>query len=635
MRAFAGVLAIGVLVGCATVAGAASNAATAPVSGLRAFEGCAEFRAYAARHALPLVGPYGLDVTFPGGRGGAPPPTAVADGAGKTAEDAYSGTNVQEDGVDEPDLVKTNGRQAFVVIGDRLRALDVRARPRLLGTLRLARGGANELLLHGDRLLVLSRVAVLPVPDGPVGIRAPFVPMRSVVTEVDVGDPARMRVVRTLELDGTHLAARLVGRSVRIVLSASLGTGLRFERPATPGTEDAARAAARNAAIVRAADARSWLPSYTLRTRGKVSRTGALVQCRDIRRPPSFAGFGLVTVLTFDVERGLVPVDSDAVVSDGRIVYASRSRLYVATERWNRRLVDGRPPSGGVRTQIHAFDIASPTRTQYRGSGSVAGVLLSQWSLSEHRGVLRVASTEVPLWWGGPQVDSETSVTTLDERAGALAQVGRVGGLGRGERVYAVRFSGDTGYVVTFRQVDPLYTLDLSIPAHPAVKGELKIRGYSSYLHPLGGNLLLGIGQDATDEGRVLGVQASLFDVSDLRRPRRLDALQLGASWSAAEGDHHAFLWWPRSRLAVIPLVTAGDRPFTGALGLSVSGRSLGVAGRVTHALGGGAQAAEPGGAAILRSFVVGDSLYTVSELGLKASSLTTLADTGFVRFSS
>ena len=167
------------------------------------------------------------------------------------------------------------------------------------------------------------------------------------------------------------------------------------------------------------------------------------------------------------------------------------------------------------------------------------------------------------------------------------------------------------------------------------MKGELKIRGYSSYLHPLGGNLLLGVGQDATDEGRVLGVQASLFDVSDLRRPRRLDALQLGASWSAAEGDHHAFLWWPRSRLAVIPLVTAGDRPFTGALGLSVSGRSLGVAGRVTHALAGGAQAADPGGAAILRSFVVGDSLYTVSELGLKASSLTTLDDTGFVRFSS
>ena len=191
MRVRAGVLAIGVLAGCAAMTGAATDAATAPVSRLRAFDGCPEFRAYVVRQALPLVGPYGLDGTFAGARVGPMPPSAVGDTAGKTAADAFSGTNVQEEGVDEPDLMKTNGRHAFVVIGDRVRAVDVRARPRLVGTLRLARGGTNELLLHGDRLLVLSRVAMLPVPDGPAGIRAPFVPMRSVVTEVDVGDPAR------------------------------------------------------------------------------------------------------------------------------------------------------------------------------------------------------------------------------------------------------------------------------------------------------------------------------------------------------------------------------------------------------------------------------------------------------------
>ena len=367
--------------------------------------------------------------------------------------------------------MKTNGRHAFVVVGDRLRAVDVRARPRLVGTLRLARGGANELLLHGDRLLVLSRVAMLPVPDGPVGIRAPFVPMRSVVTEVDVGNPARMRVLRTLELEGTHLAARLVGRSVRIVLSASLGTGLRFERPATPAPEEAARAAARNAAIVRAADARSWLPSYTVRTaRGKTTATGPLVQCRDIRRPPSFAGFGLVTVLTLDVERGLDPVDSDAVVSDGRIVYASRTRLYVATERWDRRIARRpaavrRCPDADPRLRHRELDPdALPRERVGRGRAPEPVVAVGapgRPPRREHRGAL---------WWGGPQLESETAVTTLDERGGALAQLGRVGGLGRGERVYAVRFAGDVGYVVTFRQVDPLYTLDLSAPARPVVR---------------------------------------------------------------------------------------------------------------------------------------------------------------------
>jgi hypothetical protein len=639
MRIRASFLAIGALAACAAMSGAATEAATAPNARLRAFDGCGPFRAYVTRHALLLVGAYGLEGSVSGMPVGALPPGAARDSvAGKAASDAYSGTNVQEDGVDEPDLAKTNGRHLFVVVGDRLRVVDVRrARPRLVGTLRLPEG-AGELLLRGNRLLVLSRAAGIPTDiGGRTTIRGPWpLPQRSRVTEVDVRDPSRPRIARTLELGGSHLAARLVGSAVRLVVTSPLGVDLPFERPATSTPAEETRSAARNADLVRATSARGWLPSYAIRTaNGRTTETGSLVQCRNVSRPPQFSGLGLVTVLTLDLDRGLDPIDSDAVVSDGRIVYASKSRLYVATERWDRRLENGPMTPISTTTQLHAFDVSSPTRTSYRASGVVPGTLLSQWSLSEHGGILRVASTERPLWWGGPQSESETSVTTFAERGGTLVQLGRVDGLGRGDRVYAVRFAGDVGYVVTFRQVDPLYTIDLSRGSRPVVRGELKIRGYSSYLHAVGDGLLLGIGQDATDEGRVLGFQASLFDVSDLRRPQRLAAMPLGPSWSAAEGDHHAFLWWPRARLAVIPLTAAGDAPFTGALGLKVGGRSLSVAGRVAHVVGSGAESTEPGGAPILRSFVVGDALYTVSELGVKASSLTTFVDLGFARFSS
>ena len=164
------------------------------------------------------------------------------------------------------------------------------------------------------------------------------------------------------------------------------------------------------------------------------------------------------------------------------------------------------------------------------------------------------------------------------------------------------------------------------------MRGELKIRGYSAYLHPVGDGLLLGIGQDATDEGRVLGVQASLFDVSDVGRPRQLDALALGRSWSAMEQDHRAFLWWPRTRLAMITLLTIDADPVPGALGLGVGRARLTEVGRVSHPALGTARAAEPQVAPILRSLVVRDTLYTVSEAGVKASSLATLADVGFVR---
>ena len=177
-----------------------------------------------------------------------------------------------------------------------------------------------------------------------------------------------------------------------------------------------------------------------------------------------------------------------------------------------------RPSPEGVRTEIHKFDISSPVKTQYRGSGTVSGYLLSQWSLSEHRGVLRVVSTESPAWWGAGR-ETESFLTTLRASGGALVQAGRIGELGKGERVYAVRFVGDTGYVVTFRQIDPLYTLDLSQPERPRVLGELKIPGYSAYLHPIGEDLLLGVGQDADENGRPLGTQLSIFDVSDLRKP--------------------------------------------------------------------------------------------------------------------
>jgi hypothetical protein len=628
MRVRAGLAGLVVAVSVGTASAAGTAAADTPANRLRPFSGCPAFLEHVRARALPLVGPWGLGgspiaVAMPGvARGG----DLRSSGANEVE---FSGTNVQEEGVDEPDLTKTDGRTLFVASGGKLSAVDVRTRrPRLVDSLPLAQGWAHELLLHGKRVLLLSQGSPRPLPsEGRLGIRAPWpYPSRTTLTEVDVSDPTRLRLVRSIELEGGYLTARLVGRAARIVLSSPMGPGLPFVSPsATNG--DTARATERNRAVVKAAGARSWLPGYTVRGRnGVATARGTLVDCRSVRRPPRFSGLGLVSVVTVDLERGLDPIDTDAILSDGRTVYASATSLYVATERWNAR-PDGSRPLPETSTAIHRFDIASPTQTHYRGSGTVAGVLLNQWSLSEHNGVLRVASTEQPLWWGGPRTESETAVTTLGARGEALVQLGRVGGLGKGERVYAVRFVGDTGYVVTFRQVDPLYTLDLSTPSRPVVRGELKIRGYSAYLHPVGDDLLLGIGQDATDEGQVLGAQASLFDVSDLRRPRRLDAFSLGKAWSEAEHDHRAFLWWPRTRLAAIPVGAAGEGAFSGLLGLRVARTGIVETGRVSH------PGQETGGAGIRRSVVVGETLYTVSEVGVRASSLSTFADLGFVRF--
>ena len=162
-----------------------------------------------------------------------------------------------------------------------------------------------------------------------------YAPSQSTLTEVDVSDPGALRIVRTLTLDGSYLAARMVGGTVRIVASSSIPETLKFVQP-TASTKDAlAAATTRNRAVLASSRASSWLPSYRIKRPGHAaSGQRSLVQCRHVRRPAGFSGLGMLTVLTIDLGKGLDPVDSTAIMTDGRIVYASQAALYVATERW-------------------------------------------------------------------------------------------------------------------------------------------------------------------------------------------------------------------------------------------------------------------------------------------------------------
>jgi hypothetical protein len=335
----------------------------------------------------------------------------------------------------------------------------------------------------------------------------------------------------------------------------------------------------------------------------------------------------MLSVSTIDLTQGLPAVDVDSVLTDGDIVYASPTALYVSTERW----LDpsgGDEPSTGVVTEIHRFDISDPDATAYTGSGTVDGYMLSQWSMSEQDGILRVASTTSPPFdqTGTQQGESESFITDLATTGGGLTRVGRVGGLGKGEQIYAVRFIGDVGYVVTFRQVDPLYTVDLSDPTAPRVAGELKLPGYSAYLHPVGDGLLLGIGQDADASGRTLGLQASLFDVSDPANPVRVDSEGFGAGASSeVEYDHHAFAWFAGDSLAVLPIdAYYGSTEFHGAAGLRVSPGAADPLGRVAKVSRGSDYTD-----AVRRTVELGGHVYTVAATGIDEYDPATMSTLG------
>jgi uncharacterized secreted protein with C-terminal beta-propeller domain len=609
-------------------AAVAAPAQAAHTGRLVAFNNCPALVGYAKASAARFVGPYGLGspailhAATPGVAAKGAAPTAAADNAQAPQEGVdYSGTNTQEVGVDEPDMLKTNGNTLFTVSGNQLESVDVSGKaPKLLDTVQLQNGWSNELLLSGTHLLVLSRGGywIEPLPAMAARMIAP-VQTQSVLTEFDVSDPSSLKVMQTLTLDGSYVDARQIGSTVRVVSSEQLPIEVPWVQP-TQGMSTA-DATARNKSVLASTHTKVWLPTYHL---GKHGASHALVSCRDVRRPPIFSGLGMLTVTTIDLSKSLDPVDSTAVMTDGRIVYASPTTLYVATENWNDRPLPASPQDapGGVTTQIHAFDISDPTKTTYLGSGSVPGYLLSQWSLSDFQGVLRVVSTDAPAWWGeGSQPTSQSYLTTFRAGGGKLNQLGQLGGLGQGERVYAVRFIGNDGFVVTFRQVDPLHTLDVSDPAHPKLVGELTIPGYSAYLHPIADGLLLGIGQDVGANNEPTGTQISLFDVSDLAHPQRIAHTSLGQGWSAAESDHHAFLYWQPTGLVMVPF---GQQ----AVGMHVSKSGIDELGRIVQTDANSSSLPE-----IERALVVRGSVLTVSSQGVKANDLKTFANVGWAGF--
>ena len=597
-------------------------APTAAAAGLVPWADCdamlAHYRAELVRTASPYgFGDDGRLTDTAGGGFAVPEPARATSESADTAtstEDAVgtgpTGTNLQEAGVDEPDVVKLAGDLLVAVAGGRLQVLRGGAQPALLSSVPLgADVGSAELLVEGTRVLVVGS-AWRPAPGGPAeALPGPAdtvwsgrdavdpvvdLPSRSSFPApgqglvrlllVDVADPAAPRTLETLDLDGAYVSARLVDGTVRLVTRSTPEVpGVWPAQPYGPQQEREALATNRRAA--QATTVEQVLPTAVRRGADgtELSRSPA-VDCTSVTAPVDGAtGVSTLLVTTLRPATGLAAVDTTAVTTDGDLVYASTDRLHVATSRWGTvgpASTTG-PTAGEVTTQVHAFDTSSAERTRYLGTGSVRGYLPGRWALSYHEGHLRVATTTQPPWDGGAA--SSSSVVVLAESGGRLVERGRIDGLGLTERIYAVRYFGDLATVVTFRQTDPLYVLDLSDPTRPRLQGELKVPGFSTYLHPVGDDRLLGVGQDADAEGRVTGFSLALFDISDPARPAQVDRLSLGEGYSAAAEDSRAFGFDVERRLAVLPF--ASWSPAAGgassALGVRVTDEGLVEAGRL------------------------------------------------------
>lgn len=540
---------------------------------------------YVAR-GVRMVGPWGWsggygDVTSIPADGG-----SVDDSGGNTAsapdagreyavpvpstvrvENGETGTNVQELGVDEPDVVKTDGRTLFRVEGDDLVTYDVTgADVERLASADLVDLGDGEILLSGDTV-----VAIGTSGGGARGGYDDGYPesLETRVVVLDVSDPQEPEVEHTYLFSSATVEARLHGDTVRLVTQAGL-PDLDFET----GGDDPNHALQENRDEVRDSEIEDWLP--TVSTDG--GDPEPLLDCADVAIPNDGTSLGTIAVVGFDADE---PDDRSVsgLAVDTSLAYLSSDQLYLATtpasgfggcldvcvpEQDLPRWLPGGEDDLGT-THLYAFDLDGDDTT-YAASGEADGWIRDRWAMDAAEGVLRVAVGATS------ETGNFNSVVTFRQDGNDLVEAGRVDRLGVGEDIKAMRWFDGLAIMVTFREVDPLYAIDLTDPDDPELVGELKIPGFSAYLHPLGQHRLLGLGEGPSARGG-WGAQAGLFNVTDLTRPRRLDTVSYGANTMAlATQDPRQLTWLPDER-TVLTVIDAYRRD--GQVGL-VSVLSLG-----------------------------------------------------------
>ena len=510
-------------------------------------------------------------------------PMAAGAGATPSASSApasFTTTNTQVAGVDESDFVKNDGTRIFVLSGHTLFA--ARSWPpqdlALAGKLDLE-GWPSSMFLDGNQLVVFSRIWTVPQGGGMgMGTGMGIAPRPSCtldgagcfwgwsttkITVVDVSNLAAPAVQSEVYLPGSSTGARRVGSSVRLVLSDGVRwpEALKWWPDYDPALyQDKSRLVAAfsaledsNEAIIRATPLEKWFPAAQRKLAGGVT-VEVGYQCSDFYLSNAPERLGLVTIATLDLANLPAGVSRASIVGEPGVIYATGKHLYLASAHWWWWALSGQRDY----TYLHAFDLSDPARAAYLGSGGVEGHAADSFAMDEQDGYLRIATSTVT--WQEDPVDhgvfhaiGGSRLSVLAPAAnGTLALAGEIPSLIDGERLTAMRFVGDRGFAVTFRNVDPLVTLDLSDPLHPKKVAELTLPGFSTYLQPIDATHLLAIGEDLpldssghADWSR-RAVTLSLFDVGDLAHPLRTAQALVGTAWAYSEAmwDHHAFNWY-------------------------------------------------------------------------------------------
>ncbi|PID40268.1 MAG: hypothetical protein CR984_04085 [Proteobacteria bacterium] len=456
--------------------------------------------------------------------------------------------------MDEADRVKTDGSYFYIATDKGVRIVNFQTPMQVVGSIDID-GIIGELHLYKQVLAVLYTPwdgqghpwSVVDRPPGGGGLgdtlaglpyRLP-VKVRSGVALIDVSDPASPMMIRAEEVDGYLVSSRRIEEKLHLVQQFLPDLPpIRYWYDEQTALIDDIVAGNRN--LLDKVPLSSLVPAYRTVFPGSGSdvEKQAVMPEHFYRPADGGSGGSIATVVTFDLDRPEEPFTSAALIADANAVYASTKALYLFSGEWQ---------TGAKveqRTAIHKLNL-NGERARPAGAGRVNGWILNQFSAGEHEGVLRVATTTTS--WDAGSTRSGNHVYCLEESDGDLRIVGKLENLAPGETLYSSRFIGRRGFLVTFERIDPLFTLDLSDPSTPRMMGELKVPGYSDYIHPWGQDHLITLGKMVTEDqyGNLYqrGINLSVFDISDIQQPVLVDALEIGGRGSISEAlwTHKAF----------------------------------------------------------------------------------------------
>lgn len=558
--------------------------------------------------------------------------SADGDSGGRSdAPSEFTDTNVQEAGVDEPDIIKTDGTHIYALADNALHIVESWPPEDTARVGRLdfpSSVNVQSMFMQGDTIAVFGSIwgyydywdRGMPgvdewwgedaEPDSGVDPNEPYF-SGTRITLVDISDRSNPTILRQLDIEGSYISARMIGSSAYLITNSGLrGNVWRFYEEVRDidglpqrdsqtssdeleGLRDDARPLLRAFFDSKLAEEEivDLLPRRRIvNNENEIVLYNSMYECTDLYLPAVNAELGLLNISSFELD-DKSSINSTGLLANGWQVYASQQNLYIAMSSRSWWGWWGWGADQKNESHIHKFQLDGGN-VSYRASGEVDGWILNQFSFSEHNGYLRVATTDNrfshnPVT-GEFEDEGGNHIIVLKEEDGLLVETGSVRDLAPTERVYSARFMGNRGYVVTFRETDPFYTLDLADPYDPQMIGELKIEGFSSYMHPIGENHLLAIGRDGDENGFMTGVHLQVFDVSDMADPVRTQHHVISTGgWSSdseAMWNHHAFTYQARLGVLAVPMNIWDDGDqFTGLMLFDATADGITEIGRIDH----------------------------------------------------